>query len=66
GAAWALARSAGVRNPGVRWRKLAGPYFGNAVATLVHQGRDAEVTIEGTTSDGHLRPVMRQRLTDAA
>ncbi|MEV4808232.1 alkaline phosphatase D family protein [Micromonospora avicenniae] len=66
GAAWALARSAGVRSPGVRWRKLAGPYFGNAIATLVHQGRDAEVTIEGTTSDGHLRPVMRQRLTDAA
>ncbi|WBB70451.1 alkaline phosphatase D family protein [Micromonospora sp. WMMD812] len=62
----ALARSAGVRRPGVRWRKLAGPYFGNAVATLVHRGRSAEVTIEGTTSDGHLRPVMRQRLTDAA
>ncbi|MEU4675994.1 alkaline phosphatase D family protein [Micromonospora sp. NPDC023737] len=66
GAAWALARSAGVRSPGLRWRKLAGPYFGNAIATLVHQGRDAEVMIEGTTSDGHLRPVMRQRLTDAA
>ncbi|MFC3505022.1 alkaline phosphatase D family protein [Micromonospora krabiensis] len=59
----ALARSAGVRRPGVRWRKLAGPYFGNAVATLVHRGRSAEVTVEGTTSDGHLRPVMRHRLT---
>ncbi|MGK5738860.1 alkaline phosphatase D family protein [Micromonospora sp. URMC 103] len=66
GAARALARSAGVRRPGVRWRKLAGPYFGNAVATLVHRGRGAEVTVEGTTEDGHLRPVMRQRLTDAA
>ncbi|MEU5561877.1 alkaline phosphatase D family protein [Micromonospora musae] len=64
GATWALARSAGVRSPGLRWRKLAGPYFGNAIATLVHRGRDAEVTIEGTTSDGHLRQVMRQRLTD--
>ncbi|WP_328850388.1 alkaline phosphatase family protein [Micromonospora globbae] len=61
----ALARSAGVRRAGVRWRKLAGPYFGNAVATLVHSGRSAEVTIEGTTADGHLRPVMRQRLTGA-
>ncbi|MEU8298218.1 alkaline phosphatase D family protein [Micromonospora sp. NPDC048909] len=61
----ALARSAGVRRPGVRWRKLAGPYFGNAVATLEHQGRSAEVTIEGTTSDGHLRPVVRRRLTGA-
>ncbi|GAA2216668.1 alkaline phosphatase D family protein [Micromonospora olivasterospora] len=63
GAARALARSAGVRRPSVRWRKLAGPYFGNAVATLTHRGRSAEVTIEGTTGDGHLRPVARRRLT---
>ncbi|GLZ57957.1 MULTISPECIES: alkaline phosphatase D family protein [Micromonospora] len=63
GATRALARSAGVRRPGVRWRKLAGPYFGNAVATLTHRGRDADVVIEGTTSDGHLRPVMRRRLS---
>ena len=62
----ALARSAGVRRPSVRWRKLAGPYFGNAVATLAHTGRQAEVLIEGTTSDGHLREVARQRLTPAA
>ncbi|MGN9808446.1 alkaline phosphatase D family protein [Micromonospora sp. BQ11] len=61
----ALARAAGVRRSPVRWRKLAGPYFGNAVATLTHHGRTAEVTMEGTTSDGHLRPVMRRRLTDA-
>ncbi|WP_422738762.1 alkaline phosphatase D family protein [Micromonospora sp. WMMD729] len=63
GATRALARSAGVRRPGVRWRKLAGPYFGNAVATLTHQGRRADVVIEGTTSDGHLRPVMSRRLS---
>ncbi|MEU7927784.1 alkaline phosphatase D family protein [Micromonospora sp. NPDC049107] len=63
GATRALARSAGVRRPGVRWRKLAGPYFGNAVATLTHRGRQAEVIIEGTTSDGHLRPVMSRRLS---
>ncbi|WP_433531936.1 alkaline phosphatase D family protein [Micromonospora sp. CA-263727] len=65
GATRALARSAGVRRPSVRWRKLAGPYFGNAVATLTHAGRTAEVTIEGTTADGHLREVARHRLTDA-
>ncbi|PZF95240.1 alkaline phosphatase D family protein [Micromonospora deserti] len=65
GATRALARSAGLRSPTVRWRKLAGPYFGNAVATLAHRGRSAEVTIEGTTRDGHLRPVMHHRLTDA-
>ncbi|MEV0002005.1 alkaline phosphatase D family protein [Micromonospora sp. NPDC050980] len=64
GAARALARSAGVRRPLVRWRKLAGPYFGNAVATLTHRGRSAAVVIEGTTSDGELRPVARQRLSD--
>ncbi|MEU5904985.1 alkaline phosphatase D family protein [Micromonospora sp. NPDC047467] len=63
GATRALARSAGVRRPGVRWRKLAGPYFGNAVGTLTHQGRRAEVTIEGTTDEGHLRPVMNRRLS---
>ncbi|MFV2100404.1 alkaline phosphatase D family protein [Micromonospora sp. LOL_024] len=63
GAARALARTAGVRRPLVKWRKLAGPYFGNAVATLTHTGRAAEVTIEGTTSDGHLREVARHRLT---
>src|SRR5262245_13333682 len=57
-----LARSVGVRPPLLRWTKLAGPYFGNAVATLEHRGRAAEVVIEGTTSDGHLREVARQRL----
>ncbi|SCL30105.1 PhoD-like phosphatase [Micromonospora nigra] len=61
----ALARSAGVRRPSVRWRKLAGPYFGNAVATLTHSGRASEVVIEGTTSDGHLREVARQQLATA-
>ncbi|MFI6131832.1 alkaline phosphatase D family protein [Micromonospora sp. NPDC051141] len=64
GATRALARSAGVRRPPVRWRKLAGPYFGNAVATLTHRGRSAAVVIEGTTSAGELRPVARQQLSD--
>ncbi|MER7456178.1 alkaline phosphatase D family protein [Micromonospora sp. NPDC126480] len=63
GATRALARSAGVRRSPVRWRKLAGPYFGNAVGILVHDGRSAEVTIEGTGSEGELRPVMHHRLT---
>ena len=52
----------GCARPRVGWKKLAGPYFGNAVATLEHRGRGAEVVIEGTTSDGHLREVARQRL----
>lgn len=57
GAAWALARAAGLRRPGVSWRKLAGPYFGNAVGTLVHTGRSAHVTIEGTDSHDRLQVV---------
>ncbi|MEU2611771.1 alkaline phosphatase D family protein [Micromonospora sp. NPDC007271] len=65
-AARALARSAGVPRSSVRWKKLAGPYFGNAVATLTHRGRSAEVVIEGTTSDGHLREVARQLLSGRA
>ncbi|HET8684915.1 MAG TPA: alkaline phosphatase D family protein, partial [Micromonosporaceae bacterium] len=53
----ALARAAGLRRPGVSWRKLAGPYFGNAVATLVHTGRSAHVTIEGTDPRAGLQTV---------
>ncbi|MGW0503681.1 alkaline phosphatase D family protein [Micromonospora sp. NPDC003241] len=63
GAARAMARTAGVRRSFIKWRKLAGPYFGNAVSTLTNAGRGSEVVIEGTTSDGTLREVARQRLT---
>jgi hypothetical protein len=52
-----------VRRSFVKWRKLAGPYFGNAVSTLTNAGRGSEVVIEGTSSDGSLREVARQRLT---
>lgn len=50
----ALARSSGVPKPPVTWRRLAGPYFGNAVSTLRHDGANATVTIEGTSTDGEL------------
>jgi hypothetical protein len=62
----AVARTAGVQRPGLRWRRLAGPYFGNAVGTLRHEGAQAEVTIEGTTKDGFLRTVAAVELHDAA
>ena len=61
----AVARTAGVHRPGLRWRRLAGPYFGNAVGTLRHEGAHAEVTIEGTTKDGYLRTVAAVALHDA-
>jgi hypothetical protein len=53
----ALARAAKVAAPTVRWKKLAGPYFGNAVSTLTHDGHTARVLIEGTTTGGDLREV---------
>jgi hypothetical protein len=59
----ALARAAGVRRPPVRWRRLDGPYFGNAVSTLRHDGRSAEVRIEGTSAEGTLHTVARRSLT---
>ncbi|MEV0610895.1 alkaline phosphatase D family protein [Polymorphospora rubra] len=58
----ALARSAGLRRPAVGWRRLAGPYFGNAISTLLHEGRSARVTVEGTRKDGELRIVAQQPL----
>ncbi|GAA4701672.1 alkaline phosphatase D family protein [Phytohabitans rumicis] len=62
-AARLLARAARVAPPAVRWRKLAGPYFGNAVGTLVHESRSARVVIEGTTTAGDLRTVAAVELT---
>lgn len=59
-----LARSAGLPGPVVRWSNVAGPYFGNAVGTLTHRGRCAEVRIEGTRKDGTLAPVAELTLTD--
>jgi hypothetical protein len=61
----ALARSAGLPPAPVRWRRLAGPYFGNAVSTLTHDGRSAHVRIEGTTKEGTLFTVAHQPLTEA-
>jgi hypothetical protein len=49
-----LARSAGVRRPNWTWKRLAGPYFGNAVSTLRLTGTAATVRVEGTEKSGHL------------
>ncbi|WP_018253702.1 alkaline phosphatase D family protein [Salinispora mooreana] len=62
-AARALSRTAGTGRRPLRWTKLADPYFGNAIGTLRHDGRAAEVTIAGTTSAGALQEVMRHQLT---
>jgi hypothetical protein len=60
----ALSRLFDVQPSGLRWAKLAGPYFGNVVGTLVHSGQSAHVTIEATGPDATLAPIMRVQLTD--
>jgi hypothetical protein len=43
----ALARLAGVRDPGIGWRMIGdGPWFDNQVASLVIDGRDIEMRLE--------------------
>jgi hypothetical protein len=49
-----LARRAGAMRPLVSWRKLAGPYFGNAISTLHLDRSSARVTIERTDADQRL------------
>jgi hypothetical protein len=62
----ALCRAVRLAPTGLRWTKLAGPYFGTVVGTLVHSGRSGHVLIEGTGGDGALVPVARVALTGAA
>jgi PhoD-like phosphatase len=61
-----LARRAGAVRPLVSWRKLAGPFFGNAISTLCLDGRSAYVTIERTDKQGTLVPMARTSLTASA
>jgi phosphodiesterase/alkaline phosphatase D-like protein len=48
----AVARHSGVRDPSVRWKRVAGPIFGNALATLVLDGRNATFTVERAVPAG--------------
>jgi hypothetical protein len=59
-----VAKSAGVRRPALSWERLAGPYFGNAISTLRHTGRQAVVRVEGTTKEGDLFEVAEVSLHD--
>jgi hypothetical protein len=61
----ALARTARVEDPGLRWRLTDGPYFDNQVATLRIRGRSLEVDIDKTVAGDphpHLERVCRRRL----
>jgi hypothetical protein len=58
-----LARRAGAVRPLVSWRKLAGPYFGNAISTLDLDGSAARVTIERTDARRRLVALTSTELT---
>ena len=47
----ALARAAGVRDPGIRWRLREGPYFDNQVATVMLEDRSASLKLEKVPRD---------------
>jgi hypothetical protein len=60
----AVARTAGVADPPVRWRIIEGPYFDNQVATLELHGRKGRITLERTPRTGklHLEECFTRRL----
>jgi hypothetical protein len=61
----ALAASAHVEDPGIRWRVTDGPYFDNQVATLRIRGAALEVDIDKTVAgdpDPRLERVCSRRL----
>ncbi|MGE2833600.1 alkaline phosphatase D family protein [Mycobacterium sp. SMC-4] len=46
------------------WRNLSGPLFGNTIATLSMDGRDAEVWFEQPRDNGELATVAKVELTE--
>jgi phosphodiesterase/alkaline phosphatase D-like protein len=60
----ALARSAGVRPPGIRWRLDDETLFENQIGTLMIEARAAQLTIERAVDepDPTLEPVLRRQL----
>jgi hypothetical protein len=61
-----LGRFASVPRPHLHWHRTAGPFFGNAVATLHFEGRTAALTIETSEDvgdEGPLRRILAQNLT---
>ncbi len=51
-----VARAARVPRTGLRWRKQAGPFFGNELGELVFDGRDARFRLWATSRDDDGRP----------
>jgi hypothetical protein len=63
---WLMLRSPHIEPMPVEWEKIAGPYFGNAVATLRTAGRVAELVVERADGDDdapELKPLVTLPLT---
>jgi hypothetical protein len=62
----ALGKSAGVADPGMRWRLAEGPYFDNQVATIRLDGREARMqldkTVPGDEDERRLDCVFERRI----
>ena len=61
----ALARLAGVRQPGIRWRITRGPWFDNMLSALEFDGRKARIRLLRTAPDAaaRLQPVCETELS---
>ncbi|NJC68177.1 alkaline phosphatase family protein [Planosporangium thailandense] len=59
-----LARLAGTPAPSLRWELTAGPFFGNAISTLLLRGREAYALVEGTDPQARLNRLGTVRLHD--
>jgi PhoD-like phosphatase len=63
----ALARLAGSREPGIRWRITRGPWFDNMLSVLEFDGRQARIGLKRTAPDAavapHLQPVCETELS---
>jgi hypothetical protein len=57
-----LAELAGTPAPSVRWELAAGPFFGNAISTLIHRGGEAYALVEGTDARARLNRLGAVRL----
>jgi len=65
-----LARAAGVKDPGIRWRFAEGPFFDNQVATLSIEGPRASMKLEKVPhdddgTDERLELAFERHLTEA-
>jgi hypothetical protein len=64
-----LARLAGVRPTGARWRTVSGPTFDNSIAVLELDGRAAHLTIARSCPEDEVGPVLQdihdRQLSDA-